>query len=65
MDKLELKIDDFVEMWNGSRGNVTKLKFPILEIEYQGIKEEIHRVNIKKVNDLLIDGRDVIFEYND
>lgn len=65
MDKLELKIDDFVEMWNGSRGNVTKLKFPILEIEYQGTKEEIHRVNIKKVNDLLIDGRDVIFEYND
>ena len=65
MDKLELKIDDFVEMWNGSRGNVTKLKFPILEIEYQGRKEEIHRVNIKKVNDLLIDGRDVIFEYND
>lgn len=65
MDKLELKIDDFVEMWNGSRGNVTKLKFPILEIEYQGSKEEIHRVNIKKVNDLLIDGRDVIFEYND
>lgn len=65
MDKLELKIDDFVEMWNGSRGNVTKLKFPILEIEYQGNKEEIHRVNIKRVNDLLIDGRDVIFEYND
>lgn len=65
MDKLELKIGDFVEMWNGSRGNVTKLKFPILEIEYQGSKEEIHRVNIKKVNDLLIDGRDVIFEYND
>ncbi len=65
MDKLELKIDDFVEMWNGSRGNVTKLKFPILEIEYQGSKEEIHRVNIKRVNDLLIDGRDVIFEYND
>lgn len=65
MDKLELKINDFVEMWNGSRGNVTKLKFPILEIEYQGSKEEIHRVNIKKVNDLLIDGRDVIFEYND
>ncbi len=65
MDKLELKVGDFVEMWNGSRGNVTKLKFPILEIEYQGSKEEIHRVNIKKVNDLLIDGRDVIFEYND
>ena len=65
MDKLELKIGDFIEMWNGSRGNVTKLKFPILEIEYQGSKEEIHRVNIKRVNDLLIDGRDVIFEYND
>jgi hypothetical protein len=62
MDKLELKIGDKVELWNGSKGEVTILNFPNITILNKNTYSQVfHRMNIKYVNGILIDGRDVIF----
>lgn len=62
MEKLELKIGDNVELWNGSTGEVIGLEFPVITIHNKNsYPQEFHRVNIKYVNGILIDGCDVVF----
>ena len=62
MEKLELKIGDKVELWNGSKGEVTILNFPNITILNKNTYSQVfHRMNIKYVNGILVDGRDVVF----
>ena len=62
MEKLELKIGDKVELWNGSKGEVTILNFPNITILNKNTYSQVfHRMNVKYVNGILVDGRDVVF----
>ena len=62
MEKLELKIADKVELWNGTLGDVTELKFPIITIQNKNSYPiEFHRINLKFVNGVFVDVCDVVF----
>jgi hypothetical protein len=62
MEKIELKIGDKVELWNGSKGEVTILNFPNITILNKNTYSQVfHRMDIKFVNGILVDGRDVVF----
>jgi hypothetical protein len=62
MEKIELKIGDKVELWNGTTGEVTELEFPAITIQNKNsYPQEFHRMNLKFVNGKLVDGRDVVF----
>ena len=62
MEKLELKIGDNVKLWNGSKGEVTILNFPNITILNKNTYSQVfHRMNIKYVNGVLVDGCDVVF----
>jgi hypothetical protein len=62
MKKIELKIGDKVELWNGSKGEITILNFPNITILNKNTYSQVfHRMDIKVVNGLLVDGCDVVF----
>jgi len=62
MTKLELKIGDKVELWNGSKGEVTILNFPNITILNKHTYSQVsHIMNIKYINGVEVDGRDVVF----
>ena len=45
MEKLELKIGDKVELWNGSKGEVTILNFPNITILNKNTYSQVfHRI---------------------
>ena len=62
MKKIELKISDKVELWNGSKGEVTILNFPNITILNKNTYSQVfHRMDIKSVNGVLVDDCDVVF----
>ena len=62
MEKIELKIGDKVELWNGSKGEVTILNFPNITILNTNTYSQVfHRMDIKFVNGVLVNGVDVVF----
>jgi hypothetical protein len=62
MKKIELKIRDKVELWNGSKGEVTILNFPKITILNKNTYSQVfHRMDIKLVNGVLVDDFDVVF----
>lgn len=61
--KKELKIGDNVEMWNGSRGNVSGLNYPMITISSENsYPQELHLMNLKFINNELVDNIEVIFK---
>ena len=64
MKKIELKISDKVELWNGSKGEVTILNFPNITILNKNTYSQVfHRMDIKSVNGVLVDDCDVVFQH--
>lgn len=62
MKKLELKIGDKVELWNGSFSEVSELNSPNVTLTNPNTyTQTYHKMNIKKVNGVDVDGRDVVF----
>lgn len=62
MKKIELKIGDKVELWNGTIGEVIGFEFPTITIQNKNsYPQEFHRMNLKFVNGQLVDGLDVVF----
>ena len=62
MKKIELKISDKVELWNGSKGEVTILNCPnIILLNKNTYLQVFHRMDIKSVNGVLVDDCDVVF----
>ena len=61
--KLEkMKKIDKVELWNGSKGEVTILNFPNITILNKNTYSQVfHRMDIKSVNGVLVDDCDVVF----
>lgn len=62
MEKIILKIGDNVELWNGSFGEVVGLESPMITIiNPNTYPQTFHKVNIKTINGVYYDGRDVSF----
>lgn len=62
MSKTTLKIDDIVKLWNGSFGNVIGLEHPMITITNPNTyPQTFHKMNIKTINGVEYDGRDVYF----
>ena len=62
MKKIELKIGDKVELWNGSNGEITILNFPKITIlNPKTYSQVFHIMDVKLINGILVDGCDVVF----
>ena len=62
MKKIELKIGDKVELWNGSKGEITILNFPKITILNTNTYSQVfHIMDVKLINGILVDGCDVVF----
>ena len=62
MRKIILKIGDNVELWNGSFGEVVGLESPMITITNPNTyPQTFHKMNIKTINGVEYDGRDVSF----
>ena len=52
---LKLKIGDDVELFNGTKGKITKKEFPTIEIDSENSFPQVfHWLNIKTVNNEVV-----------
>lgn len=62
MSEIILKKGDNVELWNGSFGEVIELCNPMITITNPNTyPQTFHKMNIKTINGIEYDGRDVSF----
>lgn len=62
MSKIQLKIGDKVELWSGTKGEVTILNFHNLTILNENTySQTFHKISIRIINGILVDSFDVVF----
>ena len=57
MKNVEIKIGDNVELFNGTKGTVSSLEWPMVVLSSSiSYTQSFHKANIEKVNDVICDG---------
>lgn len=58
MKTIKLKLGDSVELFNGTKGVITKINYENCNVEITGLcdyPQEFHKVNIKIINEIDIE----------